>query len=66
MARLRAGSHHLMKEVTRVTGCEVRVEGDHFWTTSDGELSGPYRSRTWELRPDAVEMYLPARRPSAG
>ncbi len=66
MARLRAGSHHLMKEVTRVTGCEVRVEGDHFWTTSDGELSGPYRTRTWELRADAVEMYLPARRPSAG
>jgi diacylglycerol kinase family enzyme len=66
LARLRAGSHHLMKEVTRVTGCEVHVEGDHFWTTSDGELSGPYRSRTWQLRTGAVEMYLPERRRSAG
>jgi diacylglycerol kinase (ATP) len=59
LARLKGGSHHLMKEVTRVTGCEVRVEGDDFWTTSDGELSGPHRSRTWELRSDAVEMFLP-------
>jgi YegS/Rv2252/BmrU family lipid kinase len=59
LARLRGGSHHLMKEVTRVTGSEVSVEGEDFWTTSDGELSGPYRRRTWELRPDAVEMYLP-------
>jgi diacylglycerol kinase (ATP) len=60
LARLKGGSHHLMKEVTRVTGCEVCVEGEDFWTTSDGELTGPYRKRTWELRPDAVEMYLPA------
>ena len=59
LARLKGGTHHLMKEVTRVTGCEVRVEGEDFWTTSDGELSGPHRSRTWQLRADAVEMYLP-------
>ena len=59
LARLKGGTHHLMKEVTRVTGCEVRVEGEDFWTTSDGELSGPHRSRSWELRSDAVEMYLP-------
>lgn len=60
LARLKGGSHHLMSEVTRVTGREVCVEGEDFWTTSDGELSGPYRRRTWRLRSDAVEMYLPS------
>ncbi|MET1038194.1 MAG: diacylglycerol kinase family protein, partial [Aeromicrobium sp.] len=38
MARLKGASHHLMKEVVRVSGRRVEVEGDDFWVTADGEL----------------------------
>jgi diacylglycerol kinase family enzyme len=60
LARLKGGSHHLMKEVSRVRGHEVVVEGDDFWLTTDGELSGPHRSGRWEVVPGAVSMFLPA------
>jgi diacylglycerol kinase family enzyme len=59
MARLKGGSHHLMKEVSRVHGKEVTVQGDDFWLTTDGELSGPHRERGWKVLPGAVEMFLP-------
>jgi diacylglycerol kinase (ATP) len=59
MARLKGGSHHLMKEVRRVHGKHVAVQGDDFWLTTDGELSGPHRSRSWEVLPGAVDMFLP-------
>jgi diacylglycerol kinase family enzyme len=61
LARLRGGTHHLMKEVERACGREVAVEGERFWLISDGEISGPHRRRTWTLVPGAVEMFLPAR-----
>jgi YegS/Rv2252/BmrU family lipid kinase len=66
LARLRRGSHHELKEVTRVAGTEVSVEGDEFWLTSDGEVSGPHTSRRWELRSGAATMYLPASVPPPG
>jgi len=59
MARLKGASHHLMKEVVRADGHHVEVEGDDFYVTADGELSGPHRRRTWDLREGAVEMWLP-------
>lgn len=59
MARLKGGSHHLMKEVTRRHGRVVTVEGDRFWLTADGELSGPNHSRRWELWPGALQIFLP-------
>ena len=59
LARLTGGSHHLMKEVSRVHGKEVTVEGDDFWVTSDGELSGPHRRRSWTVVPGALDMFLP-------
>ena len=60
LARLRTGKHHLMKEVDRTVGRTVTVEGERFWLISDGEISGPHRRRSWELRPGALQMYLPA------
>jgi diacylglycerol kinase (ATP) len=63
LARLKGGSHHLMKEVSRVHGKQVGVGGDEFWLTSDGELSGPHRQRSWEVVPGAVDMYLPEATP---
>jgi YegS/Rv2252/BmrU family lipid kinase len=59
MLRLRGGSHHLMKEVERLRGTKVEVEGDEFWLSADGEVSGPHSSASWELLPDAVRMFLP-------
>ena len=59
MARLKGGSHHLMKEVVRKHGRVVTVEGDRFWLTTDGELSGPNRRRRWELWPGALWLFLP-------
>ena len=59
--RLRAGSQKLMKEVVHASGQRVEVEGEDFYVTSDGELSGPHRRRAWALREGAVEMWLPAR-----
>ncbi len=64
LARLRGGTHHLMREVTRITGSEVTVEGEDFWLTTDGEVSGPHRSRRWEVRSGATTMYLPASDPT--
>lgn len=59
LVRLRGGTHHLMDEVTRITGQRATVIGDKFWLVSDGEISGPHRRRTWELRPGAVQMFRP-------
>ncbi len=61
MLRLQGGSHHLMKEVERVTGKHVMVEGEEFWLSADGEVTGPHTCMSWELQPDAVRMFLPGR-----
>jgi diacylglycerol kinase (ATP) len=65
MARLKGGSHHLMKEVTRKHGKVVTVEGDRFWLTADGELSGPNHKRRWDVRPGALEVFLPPLPPAS-
>ena len=57
--RLRRGEHHLMREVSRMTGKEVNVSGGEFRLSTDGELSGPHRSVTWELLPGALRMHQP-------
>jgi YegS/Rv2252/BmrU family lipid kinase len=59
LLRLRTGKHHLMREVDRTTGCDVVVEGEHFWAVADGEISGPHHRRHWRLAAGAVEMFLP-------
>ena len=58
--RLHGGTHHMMKEVTRVHGRTVTVTGRPFHTVADGEISGPFTERRWELLRGAVQMYLPA------
>jgi diacylglycerol kinase family enzyme len=61
MLRLRGGSHHLMKEVEQLHGMKVEVEGDEFYLSADGEVTGPHTRMSWELHPDAVRMFLPGR-----
>jgi diacylglycerol kinase family enzyme len=59
LARLRVGSHHLMREVTQVTGTEVRVRGEEFYCVADGEISGPHTEKSWQLRRGAVALLRP-------
>jgi diacylglycerol kinase (ATP) len=62
LARLKGGSHHLMKEVERASGRVVTVTGQPFRVITDGEISEPVTRRSWTLMPGAVEMLLPAPR----
>jgi diacylglycerol kinase (ATP) len=59
LARLRVGSHHLMREVTQVTGTEVSVRGENFYCVADGEISGPHTQKAWHLRRGAVSLLRP-------
>ena len=58
-ARLHGGTHHMMDEVIRVQGQAVTVRGEPFHVVADGEISGPYTERRWELHRGAVQMFLP-------
>ncbi len=58
-ARLRLGTHNLMKEVTEVTGSEVRVRGERFYCVADGEIAGPYTDKSWSLHRGALSMFRP-------
>ena len=57
--RLRKGEHHERDDVTTLRGRSVKVSGDEFWLSADGEISGPERSRSWHLEPGAYSMILP-------
>jgi YegS/Rv2252/BmrU family lipid kinase len=47
-------------DVVSARAAAVRVRGDAFWCSADGELSGPHTDRTWRVRPRALTMRLPA------
>lgn len=57
--RLSGGDHHERDDVDYVRGREVSVSGEDFWVSSDGELYGPERHRSWRLVPGAYHMVLP-------
>lgn len=57
--RLRRGTHPGRDDVVSLRGSTVSVDGEPFWCNADGELSGPYRSANWWLRPAALSMVLP-------
>ena len=59
--RLRRGTHPQRDDVVTVRGSAVTVVGDEFCCNADGELSGPYRSASWWVRPGALAMVLPRR-----
>ena len=59
MARLRLGTHNLMKQVTEVTGTEVTVTGERFYCVTDGEIAGPYTHKSWTLHRGALSMFRP-------
>ncbi|WP_141579026.1 diacylglycerol kinase family protein [Actinomadura sp. WMMA1423] len=59
--RLRDGSHRYRDDVLHTTACEVTISGQEFRVNSDGEVSGPYTSRTWTLHPGAWRLIAPSK-----
>jgi diacylglycerol kinase (ATP) len=59
VARLRKGEHEERDDVVSLRGTSVKVSGDEFWLSADGEISGPERSRSWRLERAAYSMILP-------
>jgi YegS/Rv2252/BmrU family lipid kinase len=60
VARLRKGEHDERDDVVMLRGRSVKVSGDEFWLSADGEIYGPERSRSWRLEPAAYRLILPA------
>lgn len=57
--RFRRGEHHRRDDVTYLRGRTVKVTGQDFYCSADGEVYGPERQRTWTLQPGAFQMVLP-------
>lgn len=60
VASLQRGDHPERADVLYARGHEVSVSGQEFWCSSDGEIYGPERSRTWHLEQASYQMTLPA------
>lgn len=58
--RVPFGSHDDHRTVDAVRGRSVTLTGGPFRCNSDGEISEPVRSRTWQVRPAAYRMIVPA------
>ena len=59
-AALAFGRHAERDDVGYLRGSTVSVSGEPFWCSSDGEIYGPERQRTWHVEPEAYSMVLPA------
>ena len=51
--------HGERDDVVTLRGRTVKVSGESFWLSADGEISGPERSRSWRLERAAYSMILP-------
>ncbi len=61
--RLGFATHHHREDVTYRRGRTVSVSGGPFWCSSDGEIYGPERHRTWHVESHAYCLVLPVRIP---
>ena len=43
-------------DVTYLRAREISVSGESFFTSADGEISGPERQRTWRIVPSAYTI----------
>ncbi|UDY24578.1 diacylglycerol/lipid kinase family protein [Nocardioides sp. Kera G14] len=53
------GRHHRRADVAHQRGRSVRVSGEEFWCSTDGEIEGPMRRRTWTVSPSAYRLLVP-------
>ncbi|MBB6346988.1 diacylglycerol/lipid kinase family protein [Nonomuraea muscovyensis] len=56
---LRLGRHTRRPDVVTARGSRIRVCGPPVHVNADGELSGPYTTRTWTVVPHAWQLTLP-------
>jgi len=54
-------THLHRSDVASARASVVRVSGDEFWCSTDGELSGPHTDCTWSVLPRAFRLALPER-----
>ena len=59
-AALLRGRHPRRPDVISARGQHIRLRGDPFWCSADGELSGPHISREWRLQPAAYDVFVPS------
>lgn len=58
LVQLRRSRHHDREDVVYLRGSRVSVAGEAFWTSADGEITGPHRERSWRVEPAALRMVL--------
>lgn len=58
--RLNRGTHGERDDVHTTHASTVRVTGGGFWCNADGELDGPFTSKTWRVDARAVTMFVPS------
>lgn len=57
---LHRGEHPARADVVHLSAREVTVSGTPFQINADGEVTGPFRTRRWKVRPGAWRCVLPA------
>ena len=57
---LRRGEHVERPDVLTARGRVLHIAGEEFPVNADGELSGPFTSRTWTVRPAAWAVVVPS------
>lgn len=58
--RLRRGEHHHGENVDYLRGTVVRIDGEPFNVSADGEIEGPFTGRDWTVAPGTLTLVLPA------
>lgn len=59
VAALRRGEHDERDDTSYFRGSQVRIAGEDFWLSADGEISGPERRRSWRVEAAAYRMLVP-------
>jgi diacylglycerol kinase family enzyme len=58
-AAMRRGEHVERTDVLTSRGRTVTVSGEEFPVNADGELTGPFTTRTWTVVPAAWALLVP-------
>ena len=53
--------HQERDDVIHLKAKQISVSGEEFYCSSDGEIYGPERQRSWRIEPAAYSMVLPPR-----
>ena len=59
VVHLARAEHGEREDVRYLRGRQIRVSGEEFYASADGEIDGPLRQREWTVHPGAYSMILP-------